>query len=308
MGKSVIYMMTGLPGSGKSSWAKDLVALHKGSMVRVNLDDIRDMLGFGHNGPLTWNKELEESALQIQDKAILTAIAQGKDVIVDNTHLNTKIPTRIKKLFDGDVTFVVQNFTNVSIETCILRDFVRGENGGRSVGEKVIRDMAKQLNRPWRLTAEFMNDYEFPLIPLEYDPELPWVVVFDTDGTTALHNRSPYDYKKVYTDTPDENMCTILRVFHQEAFLTTMGMSGRPDTWQDLTEDWYRDIADVPYDEFHMRAAADRRNDADVKHEMVEKYIRGKYNVLMWFDDRDRVVRRLRKLGIKVAQVAYGDF
>jgi hypothetical protein len=41
---------------------------------------------------------------------------------------------------------------------------------------------------------------------------------------------------------------------------------------------------------------------------MVDNYIRGKYNILMWFDDRDRVVRRLRKLGIKVAQVADGEF
>lgn len=303
-----IYMMTGLPGSGKSSWAEDLVRLHKGGLVRVNLDDIRAMLGFGHNGLIPWSKELEDTALKMQDNMILAAIAQGKDVVVDNTHLVPKGPTRIKKLFDGDVEFVVQNFTDVSVETCIIRDFVRGENGGRSVGEKVIRDMAKTLNKPWRLTSAWMNDYEFPLIPLKYDPALPWVVVFDTDGTTALHNRSPYDYARVYTDTPDENMCTILRVLNKEAFLTTMGMSGRPDTWQDLTEQWYRDIAEVPYDEFHMRAASDKRNDADVKHEMVEKYIRGKYNVLMWFDDRDRVVRRLRKLGIKVAQVAYGDF
>jgi hypothetical protein len=57
-----------------------------------------------------------------------------------------------------------------------------------------------------------------------------------------------------------------------------------------------------------MRAAGDGRNDADVKQEMVDKHIRGRYNVLLWLDDRDRVVRRIRKLGIKVAQVAEGDF
>jgi len=57
-----------------------------------------------------------------------------------------------------------------------------------------------------------------------------------------------------------------------------------------------------------MREAGDSRNDADVKQEMVDKYIRGRYNVLIWLDDRDRVVRRLRKLGIKVGQVAEGDF
>lgn len=305
---TTIWLTTGLPASGKSTWAKQMVKDSNGNLVRINLDDLREMLGVDPAANDKATKELVNTMYKLQDKMILAAVAAGKDVVVDNTHLAKSNPDRIKKLFDGDVTFRVQDFTNISADECIVRDWHRAIDGNRSVGEKVIRDMAKLLNKPWRLTEEYMNSYEYPLTPLEYDPELPWVVVFDTDGTTALHNRSPYDYASLYTDTPDENVCTIMRIFHDQAFLTTMGMSGRPDSWQELTEQWYRDIAEVPYDEFHMRPELDNRNDADVKHEMVEKYIRGKYNVLMWFDDRDRVVRRLRKLGIKVAQVAYGDF
>lgn len=306
-----IYMMTGLPGSGKSSWANDLVALHGGGMVRVNLDDIRSMLGFGHKGPLPWNKELEKTALELQDKAILSAVKMGKDVIVDNTHLVPTIPKRIKALFDGEVTFIIQDFTKVSVDTCIIRDFVRGENGGRSVGEEVIRTMAKQLNKPWRLTADFMNDYEFPLIPYEphiTDDEPPLAVVFDIDGTLARHHRSPYDYSRLSTDSVFENTKSILKMYW-DAHYTVFIVSGRPGTDQ-IRADTIQWLSrhGIPYDHLFMRKPNDTRNDADVKQEIFETEFRNQYDIENWFDDRDRVVRRLRKLGVNVVQVAYGDF
>lgn len=306
---TTIYLTTGLPASGKSTWAKALVEARAGQLVRVNLDDIREMLGFGHTGPLEWSKELEQTALKVQDQAILGAVRLGKDVVVDNTHLNKNIPTRIKKLFDGDVQFQVKDYTTVPVDECIRRDFQRALKGERSVGADVIKGMSRQLQKAWRLTDEFMNDTVLSP-PLEYDPSLPWAVVFDTDGTTALHNRSPYDYARCYTDSVDPNIRMILRmIYEQGAYdtITLIGMSGRPDTWRDMTEQWYR-TNQISFDEFYMRAEGDGRNDADVKQEMVDKHIRGRYNVLIWLDDRDRVVRRIRKLGIKVAQVAEGDF
>lgn len=296
-----IILTTGLPGSGKSTWAVAHQMNDPEQIVLVSRDDIRKMIGCFPIG----TKGQEDLVSKIQDDIIVRAIKEGKDVIVHDTNLNKKSPTRIKKLFDGDVEFLVADFTSVPVDTCIKRDSLR-EN---PVGETIIRNMAKQLQKPWRLTPEFMNDVVLSA-PLEYDPALPWAVVFDTDGTTAHHNRSPYDYARCYTDSVDPNMRMLLRIINEQgAFdrIALIGMSGRPDTWRDMTEQWYR-TNQIWYDEFYMREAGDSRNDADVKQEMVDKYIRGKYNVLMWFDDRDRVVRRLRKLEIKTAQVAYGDF
>lgn len=296
-----IILTTGLPGSGKSTWARAHAAQFDGDVLLTSRDDIRAMLGFGPIG----TKEQEEIVSKVQDDIIVRAIKSGKGLIVHDTNLNKKSPTRIKKLFDGDVEFLIADFTNVPIEICIERDAQRAN----PVGETVIKNMARQLQKPWRLTPEFMNDVVLSA-PLEHDPELPWAIVFDTDGTTAHHNRSPYDYARCYTDSVDPKMQMILRVINEQgAFdrITLIGMSGRPDTWRDMTEQWYKSNH-IWYDEFYMRAAGDSRNDADVKQEMVDKHIRGKYNVLMWFDDRDRVVRRLRKLGIKTAQVEFGDF
>lgn len=293
-----ITLTRGLPASGKSTWAKQQVAESNGRIVRVNMDDIRAMVG------LPFSKDAEAIALDIQDKAILAAVSAGKDVIVDNTHIEKNMPKRIKKLFDGDVLFKIQDFTDVWATECVRRDALRDN----PVGSDVIRKMAARIDK-WKLTAEFMNDVVLSA-PLEYDPALPWCIVWDTDGTTAKHvARSPYDYSRVLTDAPHEDILIVKKILAEDTDIYHLGMSGRPDSCREDTEKWNK-IYHIDFDEFYMRNAATQAdwNDADVKQFMVDNYIRGKYNILAWFDDRDRVVRRLRKLGIRVLQVNYGDF
>lgn len=298
-----ITLTYGLPASGKSTWAKQQVENSNGKIVRVNMDDIRAMIG------LPYSKEAEALALNMQDNMIVTAIEAGKNVIVDNTHIQANMPKRYKKLFDGDVLFKIQDFTHVDKLECIRRNSLRAVNGDRYVPVDVITKMAKQLERPWRLTEEFMNDKVLSP-PLEYDPNLPWAVVFDTDGTTAHHNRSPYDYPQCYTDSVDPNIKMLLKIIYEQGAydqIKLIGMSGRPDTWRDMTERWYR-TNDIWYDDFYMRPAGDSRPDTVIKQEMYDNHIRGKYNVLIHLDDRNSVVRAIRKLGVKVCQVAPGAF
>lgn len=301
---TIITMTTGLPASGKSTWAKAQVH-GRDDIVRVNLDDIREMLGFTYENP---SKEIVQVVYAVQDKAILTAVEMGKDVIVDNTHLNKTGPNRIKKLFDGEITFKVKDFTDVSVEECILRDSLRD----RRVGESVIRDMARQLQKPWRLTEHFMNEYEYDLIPDDpkqldkqgYTREP--IVVFDIDGTLARHHRSPYDYSRLGTDTVFEHVRHLVQMYRRTGYMVFI-VSGRPDTYYSETAKWLKDNR-IPFDELYMRRAIDKRNDADVKHDIWATYIQPDFEVEAWFDDRDRVVRRMRKLGLNVMQVAYGNF
>lgn len=305
---TTIWLTTGLPASGKSTWARELVRQGDGQIIRVNLDDLRVMLGIDPACSEPIDKELTKTLHVLHDKAILAAVAAGKDVVVDNTHLVPTIPKRIKKLFDGDVQFKVQDFTDIPLYTCLYRD----EHRENSVGADVIKSMAKALNKPWRLTEEFMNDYEYPLIPVDpeeldengFDKEP--VFVFDIDGTLARHHRSPYDYSRLHTDSVYEHIKMLNQMFWDQ-YYTIFIVSGRPDSCRAETEQWLQDN-NIFYHELYMRRADDKRNDADVKHEIFDKYIRPNFWVENWFDDRDRVVRRLRKLGINVSQVAYGDF
>lgn len=305
---TIITLCYGLPSSGKSTWAKEEVANSNGQIVRVNMDDIRAMLGYG---PTTTR---EEAAVvhKVQDQAILAAVKLGKNVIVDNTHLNKSGPNRIKKLFDGEIEFKVQDFTHISVDDCIAGDDFRRQYGERYVGEKVIRDMAKQLNKPWRLTAEAMNLVEYPLDPYIPDLDSPLAVVLDIDGTLARHHRSPYDYARLHTDSVFEEIKFLAQLYF-DANYNVFIVSGRPEMdnkgndYRAETLAWlYKNK--IPFDDLFMRRATDKRDDRDVKHEIFNNEFRDKYNVELWIDDRNRVVQRMRKLGIKVAQIADGDF
>jgi hypothetical protein len=152
-----------------------------------------------------------------------------------------------------------------------------------------------------------MNAYEYPLIPYVPKPCSAAAIVVDIDGTLAEHvARSPYDYTRVHTDRVYDNIKRIVNMFSNDGYEVII-LSGRPDSCRFETLEWLRDN-EIQFDDLRMRPAADGRNDADVKHMLFDKYIRDEYRVYQWFDDRDRVVRRMRKLGINVAQVNYGEF
>lgn len=295
-----IILTRGLPASGKSTWAKEQVENGAGKIVRVNMDDIRSMLG------LPFSKDAENLALDIQDRSILAAVKAGQDVIVDNTHIEKKMPTRFKKLFDGDVEFRIQDFTDVPLGVCIERDELRV--GRAHVGADVIRRMYLRL-RKVDITEEWLNDVT--LSPL-YKPRAGTdaCIVVDIDGTVAEHlERSPYDYSRVLTDGPIMPLVKLVNLYWDAGY-EVIFMSGRPDidNVREHTEMWLDNFG-IPYSALFMRPGDMlKENDADVKQHLFDKYVRDFYTVDMWFDDRDRVVRRLRKLGIKVAQVADGDF
>jgi len=299
--KRRVILTTGLPGSGKTTWAHNHVIDWGTEMVATSRDDIRKMLGCFPLG----DKEQEALVSKVQDDIIVRAVNEGKHIIVHDTNLNKKSPTVIKKLFDGDVQFHVADFTDVPVDVCIERDAKREF----PVGEAVIRNMARQLQKPWRLTDEFMNDVK--LSPL-YVPRFsaPKAILFDLDGTAAKHvARSPYEYNRVKTDAVHPHIRKIINGFHDSGYVT-IGFSGRPDI-QNVrkdTEEWL-DENGFRYHKLYMRPADQLTvNDADVKQFLFDKYIRDNYDVEFMLDDRNRVVRRMRKLGVPVLQVADGDF
>lgn len=296
-----VILTTGLPGSGKSTWAKQEQVKTPDSTVLTSRDDIRKMLGCFPVG----TKEQENLVSSIQDAVIVKAVNNGYDVIVHDTNLNQKSPKRIMRLFDGDVRFEVADFTDIPVEECLRRDALRDE----SVGPAVIKQMARQLNKPWRLTAGFMNGVK--LSPL-YVPRFraPKAILFDLDGTVAKHvARSPYDYSRVKTDAVHPHIRTIINGYYDSGYFC-FGFSGRPDinNVRKDTEEWL-DENGIHYHKLHMRPADQlTENDADVKQFLFDFYIRNNYDVEVMLDDRNRVVRRMRKLGVNVLQVADGDF
>jgi hypothetical protein len=57
-----------------------------------------------------------------------------------------------------------------------------------------------------------------------------------------------------------------------------------------------------------MRSEYDMRKDSIVKEEIYRQEILGRYNVWLVLDDRNQVVDMWRNLGLRVLQVAPGNF
>jgi len=131
-----VILTKGLPGSGKSTWAKEMVNKFPGRYKRINKDDLRAMLDDSKH-----SKDNEKFILKVRDTLILLALNEGKDVIIDDTNLASKHEEHIKQLVRGIAVVNIQDFTEIPIETCIKRDLKRFN----SVGEKVIRDMYNQF-------------------------------------------------------------------------------------------------------------------------------------------------------------------
>ena len=80
-----LFMLKGLPASGKSTWAKAKMAEHPGSCKRVNKDDLRAMLDLGK-----WSQDNEKFVLSVSRSIVDGALGHGKHVIVDDTNLAPK--------------------------------------------------------------------------------------------------------------------------------------------------------------------------------------------------------------------------
>lgn len=287
-----LIMTKGLPASGKTTWAKQQPA------KRVNKDDLRAMIDDSK-----WSKPKEEMILYARDRLIELFLESGYDVVVDDTNLAPKHQTTLEDLaakFNAE--FVVQDFTDVSLSTCLKRDSERAN----SVGEKVIKSMYNSFLRKKADVAKYVAP--------PFDPDLPNCIIVDIDGTVAhMTDRSPYDYTKVNTDVVDENIRDIVHRYAARNVNDDMPdtyiliVSGRKDDCKQETIDWL--VANkIPFDELHMRQSGDDRNDAIVKQEIYDTWIKNRYNVRFVLDDRDRVVAKWRELGLKCLQVAPGDF
>lgn len=277
-----IIICKGLPGSGKSTWAKQL-ADNNQEYVRVNKDDIRKMIGYFNNR--------EQLVIDIRDNIILEALERKKHVIVDDTNFHPKHEKRIRELAAIYNANVEVKFFDAPLDECIRRDARRPE----PVGEKVIKKM--------------YNEYlKVPFVRREKIAGLQLAIICDLDGTLCLHNgRSPYDVDKCDTDEINPAVQTILNDWHSTQEWPIIFVSGREEKYREKTEKWLEYHSIYKYQLF-MRPTGDTRRDDIVKEEIFHHDIEPYYNVHYVLDDRNRVVEMWRRLGLTCLQVAEGDF
>ena len=126
-----IYLLKGLPASGKSTWAKERIAKDPNTK-RVNKDDLRAMLDNSR-----WSKANEKFVLKLRDHIIVEALNDGKHIIVDDTNLHPKHEINLKRIAKEHNAKVEVVFFDTPVEVCLERDAKR-EN---PVGDEVIISM-----------------------------------------------------------------------------------------------------------------------------------------------------------------------
>jgi len=122
-----------------------------------------------------------------------------------------------------------------------------------------------------------------------------------------MGDRSPYDPTKYHLDTLNADVHASLEA-HWKLGREIIIVSGRDVAFRSETVAWLQ-ANDVKYDFLYMRPTENRKDgkkteDSIIKYNLFNEYIRdSKYKILGVYDDRQRVLRMWRKLGLTTFHV-----
>ncbi len=311
-----VSITVGLPGSGKTTAAENIQMSEGMDKVQlVSRDDLRHLL-FRSSGVL--NSKDENRISKVQKDIVKGALKEGKHVIVHDLNLRERYRKQWADIANQHgAEFDIIDLTQVPLETCIDRNVLRMNRGERYVPEEVIKDMAnkfkdvlkKDVWKPYKLYpfsawAEKMN-----VEPVEYNPELPDAIIVDLDGTVfdCTGVRSPYDETKYHLDNPKQDVINRVRDHAYKLGHKVIFVSGRHEDGREVSTEMLNKHVKVPIEGFFMRYERGTE-DSVIKLQLFNTYIRGKYNIVAVYDDRNRVVEMGRSLGLLCLQVQEGDF
>lgn len=297
-----LLVLRGLPASGKSTFAHELVANSLGQWKRINNDTLRLMLDAEK-----FSKSNEKFLRKVRKQAILLALEEGFSVVVDNTNLSQSAMQELQDIILEANNFnskqevkleINDSFLKTSIIECIRRDALRP----KPVGAKVIWSMARENKIPAYTPIEKYSR-----------PDLPKCVIFDMDGTLALMgDRNPFDASTSDQDAVNEPVMELLNLHVQITGHKVFIFSGREEKYRTQTALWLVKNFSAQWEQFvqlEMRPTGDQRKDFLVKSDMFDKNVRGQYDVQCCIDDRDQIVNFYRhELGLNVFQVNEGSF
>lgn len=302
MNKKKLILCRGIQGSGKSTWAKAWVAEDPEHRIRLNWDDMRNMMGpywVPSREPI--NKHMLWAGLNMA-----AYCTRPYDVVVDNMNLNPKD----WKHYEDWVTTYNQSLNSeetntqyeiefkdffIPLEECIRRD----ANRPNPIGEKVIRDT-------WRKYKHFIQTSEVERYVNNlkaWDLSKPACVVVDMDSTLCFNTtKRPWfgegAAEGMKNDVSNGCVCMVIEKL-QEHYPIVLA-TGRDTSQEEVTKQWLSDKG-ITISEFYFRTEGDYRKGVEVKREQIEK-IMEKYNILVIFEDCEPIVQMYRDMGLTVLQ------
>lgn len=300
-----LIITIGVSLSGKTTWANQYIKDNPNFYI-VSRDIERESL-FGEYR--MGDKKEETIISEITKQKILALLSQGKDVVLDNTHLKqTYIDQLIRDYsYLADIEFKV--FLPLTKIEIIKRNQQRFLETGKMVPEQVIHNQLKDFGQL------DLNKY-IDIIPKD-NRRLDHLytlygdtIIFDIDGTLSYSpNRNPFDQELVYKDKIISPTSILLKTFIEKNF-NIVFLSGREDRGEVRlkTEAWLLDELDVPVYKLnlYMRKEGDYRKDWIIKKEIYDKIIKPNYNVIGVFDDRKQVLDMWQREGVYTFDVGQG--
>ncbi len=324
-----LIMMKGLPASGKSTKAKEIIA--QGDWVRINRDLLREMLHFGE-----WSGQNEGKTVDAANALARHFLTNGTSVVIDDCNLGDTHRQKWSGIAkECNAKFEVDEIPT-SVSTCCFRDEARE----KKVGRDVIRNMALRYG-------------------LHPAPEKGYVIC-DLDGTLCDTTHRLHHVKELMPRAGRCNKCTgeiaggtfigskhcngeemgcgcecapqfkknwkgffedmvadpirkdvaeMLLQFSQEGY-DIVFVSGRPDTYKKHTLLWLISNATpwLPkgFLTLIMRRAGDKREDVETKLEILNQHFPNRAHIYKVIDDRPSVIRMWREQGLDVIDVGKG--
>lgn len=298
-----LILTRGIQGSGKSTWARQWVEEDPENRVRINNDDIRNMLG-----PY-WIPSRESIVSNTKLQTTLYAMRMGYDIVVDNMNLN---PKEVKywenvinshnniKTSDINPDWVQYEYEIefkdffIPLEECIRRDAMRPN----PIGEKVIRET-------WKRYKHFIQttEVERHVDKMRRYTGKPKCIVIDMDSTMCFNvTKRPWfgegAAEGMINDVPNTGVCEMIRQLQD--YYDIVVATGRDTSQEEVTRQWLAKQGINP-DEFYFRTNGDFRKGVVVKKEQIEKILET-YDIVSIFEDCEPIVQMYREMGLTVLQ------
>jgi predicted kinase len=303
---SKLILCQGIQGSGKSTYAKKWASEDPEHRVRLNYDDLRNMMG-------TYWVPSREHMLKGMEKLFLSeAMTKGYDIIIDNMNLNPKtikgyedLVNAWNKTYDNKYEFERILF-DTPVEECIRRDKARPN----PIGEVVIK-------RTWNTYRNYIIQESIKKMKekeMIQNPNLPHCILVDMDATLFLNTSGRPFYgdelepTDILKDEPIPATITLVKAYQATGNLV-IGLSGREDKPQirACTLKQCENVG-IHLDALILRPLGSRKRGDASKKELFEENIKDKYFVDFVLDDSSKVVKMYRDLGLTCLQPNEGKF
>lgn len=303
---TTLHIYRGMPGSGKSTAALDLLKDNP-DMVRVNRDSIR-MSVFGKKVGTSFSQENRVSRLS--KEIARDALRLGNSVVVDDTNLR---PRYVKEWYALAQEFpsveVSVREWNLELDDLLIRNATRPEEDW--IDPRAITGMFERYTKKgkllpvdytqWLEEQTSKNDRHMVPAP-QYKSGQFRTVVVDIDGTLATNDgsRGWFEWDKVGEDSVVEEIRDLVNAV--ETWETAIVcLSGRDEVCRKQTEEWLK-ANGINYDSLFMRPEGNTEEDSIIKYRLFDEHLRSQ-NVWFVVDDRPSVCRMWRSIGLKVLQV-----